>query len=585
MILKDDKSYKLLVTTALESTWGSSEDLLFLGDWCKKFSRQNIFQKRKYQTVDYHWLDRKKITNDHEYLEELYERVLISLALHLNQTHNLEKDIRYWRIIIGPWLLSYIAVMWDRWESVLSLNKINYIEMRAIRHHQAREIPLDNDHYIQLIGSDLWNHSIFNQILEEMEIPNFSFIDSFEVLNKPSNLPKTKKVPFSYKIKYFIDSVLFALTKKNSTNRYFFTKTYFPLSVINRISFNLGFVAGFDTYFDNKFKYKIPHKRSEDCLSNFQVINKFESFLVKNILNDIPSAHVENFSTLQLAQKDIFNAKVIFTANAHFNDELFKVWVAEQTSNGAHFVVSSHGGALYPLYSVFNHQELIADTRIIWGKEWMHNQLRMPPNKLDFKIKKYCKDGDITFIGYDTLRYAYRLISAPIGPLVLDSYKHSTHLIRKLYKELNGLIKIRPQKYGAHWETKKRYEADFDESIISKHKNMADVFKKSRLIICSYPQTTFSESIFSGVPTILYMKSELWETQEIYKELLTDMKRVKIFHDNAESAFSHINSIYHNPMDWWESKETKEVRNEFNKMCLTSSNDIITEWVNFFKKL
>lgn len=585
MILKDEKSYKLLVTTALESTWGSGEDLVFLGDWCKKFSRKNIFQKRKHQTIDYHWLDRKKITNDHEYLEELYERILISLALHLNQSHNLEKDTRYWRIIIGPWLLSYIAVIWDRWESVLSLTKVNYIEMRAIRHHQAREIPLDNDHHIELIGSDLWNHSIFNEILEDMEIPNFSFIDSLEVLNKSSNLPKNINGSFSYRIKNFIDSVLFALTKKNSTNRYFFTKTYFPLGAINRISFNLGFVAGFDTFFDNKLKFKIPHKRRKDCLSNFQVRNKFEFFLAKNILNDIPSAYVENFSTLQYVQKDFFNAEVIFTANAHFNNELFKVWVAERTSNGAHLVISSHGGALYPLYSVFNHQELIADTRIIWGKEWMHNQVRMPPNKLNFKIKKYCKDGDITFIGYDTLRYAYRLISAPIGPLVLESYKHSTKLIIKLYSELNGLIKIRPQQYGAHWETKRRYEADFDKSIISKHKNMKDVFKKSRLIICSYPQTTFSESIFSGVPTILYMKSELWETQEIYKELLKDMRRVKIFHDDAESAFSHINSIYHNPMDWWESKETQEVLNEFNKMCLTSSNNPISAWVNFFKKL
>ena len=189
------------------------------------------------------------------------------------------------------------------------------------------------------------------------------------------------------------------------------------------------------------------------------------------------------------------------------------------------------------------------------------------------------------FIGYDTLRYAYRLISAPIGPLVLDSYKHSTNLIKKMDKELNGLIKIRPQKYGGHWETKERYVNDFDESIISKHKSMQDVFKKSRLIICSYPQTTFSESIFSGVPTILYMKSDLWETQEIYKELLKDMKRVKIFHDDAETAFNHINSIHFDPMSWWKSEEIKEVLEDFNKKCLTDSSNPISEWTNFFKNL
>ena len=76
-------------------------------------------------------------------------------------------------------------------------------------------------------------------------------------------------------------------------------------------------------------------------------------------------------------------AKSIFTANAHFGNELFKVWAAEQKEIGAKLMISSHGGALYPLHSVFDHQEKIADFRVIWGREWIKGQIRLPANKLN----------------------------------------------------------------------------------------------------------------------------------------------------------------------------------------------------------
>ena len=81
------------------------------------------------------------------------------------------------------------------------------------------------------------------------------------------------------------------------------------------------------------------------------------------------------------------------------------------------------------------------------------------------------------------------------------------------------------------------------------------------------------------------MQPELWETQQIYEQLLINMKKVKIFHDNAESAQKHILSIYSDPIAWWISDEVKEVLEEFHTTCLTDSDDHIFDWVNFFKKL
>ena len=62
---------KLLITTALDATWGSQQNIIFLGEWCKKYSMKNLWQSREHETLDYHWRDRSKLAKDHHYLESL----------------------------------------------------------------------------------------------------------------------------------------------------------------------------------------------------------------------------------------------------------------------------------------------------------------------------------------------------------------------------------------------------------------------------------------------------------------------------------------------------------------------------------
>ena len=32
--------------------------------------------------------------------------------------HSLDKSVRFWRIIIGPWLFIFIHICYDRWEMI-----------------------------------------------------------------------------------------------------------------------------------------------------------------------------------------------------------------------------------------------------------------------------------------------------------------------------------------------------------------------------------------------------------------------------------------------------------------------------------
>ena len=75
----------LLVTTGLEETWGDKENLIFLGNWCKRYDLCEKWEKRKTKVVPFHWNDRNKLHNDIIYLKSLHDYLLKSLTKSLNK--------------------------------------------------------------------------------------------------------------------------------------------------------------------------------------------------------------------------------------------------------------------------------------------------------------------------------------------------------------------------------------------------------------------------------------------------------------------------------------------------------------------
>jgi hypothetical protein len=55
---------RLLITTALEETWGSGDAVYFLGEWCKLYSKKDFWSKLDSKTQSHHWNDRSKLKKE-----------------------------------------------------------------------------------------------------------------------------------------------------------------------------------------------------------------------------------------------------------------------------------------------------------------------------------------------------------------------------------------------------------------------------------------------------------------------------------------------------------------------------------------
>ena len=117
-----------LVTTALEETWpDDNQPVLFLGEWCRLYSRKTVWEKLDSVVAPYHWDDREKLYKDYLYLQGLYEELLVELAVKLNTIHGGNHSVRYWRIIVGPWLGYFIQMLFDRWAMLQQVVRDNDI--------------------------------------------------------------------------------------------------------------------------------------------------------------------------------------------------------------------------------------------------------------------------------------------------------------------------------------------------------------------------------------------------------------------------------------------------------------------------
>ena len=580
---------KLLVTTALESSWGDDDEIVFLGEWCKQYSRKHLWQEKNSNTLGYHWRDRTKLEKDHIYLEKLYEFTLMSLSAYLNKFHRKDYDVEYWRLVVGPWLITYISVLWDRWECLQqAVSDGSQFKTKILEFSPIQKPPKDFDEASNLFDSHIWNHQIFASIIRYRSELNIYT----EQIRDDTLVPEPRVAKFSIfdfrsiltKLANGLDKILGYFLPKN-TNLVLF-EGYFPKITLLQLSIKLLLIPRNYSKFYKLINYPEPTSRENLSNSNstMSTASYFERFLFENILSDIPICHLEGYEKLIKFQGELPIAKTIFTANAHFGNELFKVWAAEQKENGAKLVISSHGGALYPLYSIFDHQEKIANTRVIWGFAWIKGQIRLPPNKLKRKVLSYKSKGNVSMIDYDHSNYSYRCASIPMGPLSLECYEQNLRLVNLLSPEVKDKLRIRPTISGK-WQKKQRYIDSLGPEIISSENSLESTILNSRLVICTYPQTTFSEAMFSGVPTMIMYLEEFWEVQPIYRELLVSLKDTGIMHTNENSAAAHINNIFDDPMKWWNANSTKEAVKLFNEMCLTDSKDPINSWTKFFNEI
>ena len=162
-----------LATTALEDLWDPSKEILFLGSWCLT-SRPPAFEPTQpYHLLPSPWDDRDRYYSASAYVDEWCEALLRELHPYLNRVHGTNHSDRYWRIVLGPWVILYVSVIYDRFVH-LRAAFTEYPDLETIgMFDSSYRVPADFNEAASFVAHDPYNLQIFSQLLKIM---NRSFV-------------------------------------------------------------------------------------------------------------------------------------------------------------------------------------------------------------------------------------------------------------------------------------------------------------------------------------------------------------------------------------------------------------------------
>jgi putative transferase (TIGR04331 family) len=154
--------------------------------------------------------------------------------------------------------------------------------------------------------------------------------------------------------------------------------------------------------------------------------------------------------------------------------------------------------------------------------------------------------------------------------------------IAALGSNARAATKFRP--YHVNYsDVQARVEHLFGQSLISVGDSYGKALHQSRLVVCTYPQTAFSEAAASG-PTILLFDPNLWEVHHDFSDLLHMLSEAGIAHYDPVVAAKFVDGCWPQVENWWHSEKVAKARATFFRDACLIARRPAGPWGRFLRK-
>ena len=554
---------RYLVTTENEETWEIDRPTIFLGEWCRAYSRKLIWNQIDAIVAQPYGIDEKTKLRDVNTAITTQEKILPELAKLLNSYHGTNHSLKFWQILVGPWFQTYTSILINR-SNTISKVLDNYKVSGSTFLDVSLEdfIPKDTKDLQELVMQSSWNSTLDLKIIKSLKLDIFPI----KIIKKNSPNFKGLHEKSILKSNSFRNNLQTVLNKFVKNNEPFIVSTYLPN--IHEKLFQLSFRM-VPKNWNVRPNFKIvnisnPILREE--LKNQLLQNRQDIF--SHLLFDLfPVCFLEGFQEL-CARVETHNwpsrPKFIFTSNNYALDEEFKLYSAIKTEQGVNYFIGQHGNNYGTSSYQFNVEEIIPDNFISWGTGNKSTNAKIGFNFKTAGVKaKHNPNGKILLM----------LNHLPRRELTWDVYaEHELYFneliqfITACEKDFAAMIRIRlhpAHKQIEYHEREKLLLAStnllFDDEKESFHESLS----KSRLAVFSYDSTGILETLSLNIPTLAFWQNGLSHLNESAKHQYEILVRAGIFNLSPISIAQTINTVSHDVESWWNQKSIQDARKQF----------------------
>lgn len=591
---KNHHSHLFLALTALEEFWDLSQPILFLGDWCKLYNKKKPWENLETKKLDSLELEDSYSFNAFNKTVQIYETILPVLSNWLNKIHGTKHSLRYWRIVIGQFLLWYIQVVNHRLIYLRTAQKL-YPELNTIGMSSSSYLSPINTREFSFFASesDAWNLQLMTQIINYLK---FDISIKYKDYSWDQEIEQRKKlfgnyVPLSLKAKFKI-KIIQQLTKLNKSNIIGISSLVQEFSKMNFIYLIIL----------SKFRIlPLPQLRSVEQSAvtknkiNFSMRNEiphlsvsddFSRLILDTLKINMPLNFIEFYKQEAKESESCFPyaAKVII--NGWMHDDRMKLCGANRAENGAKLIGVQHGGG-YGAVKYCSHELLErknTDLFISWGWEDKNDVISAPSinvcerlSEAKSKQKQINKTNLILWAANEGTRYL-TYIASDLNHTKTQYFDWQCRFVTALPPDILSDVEMRLRPFSKYADYI-QYRMPTIKIRNPKEKgSFFDLLLSAKILVSDNLCSTFHYGLAYNIPTILFWDKNLWQIREEAKMYFNELHQVGIYHETPESAADMIKNISKNVDHWWKSQPVQKARKRFCDRFARTSPDWLSQW-------
>ncbi len=561
-----------LVTTGDERTWSADRPTLFLGEWCLRYDRREALKGLNYQLtppLGADWSVRRKVIRESI---QLSEKILPELAVALNSCHSTSHSLRYWRILLGHWLLRFISTAYHRYHVLeLALTKYDPVSTTMLRPGAYQLATTDSLAFIWATDDDLWNHMLCCEALADLGLSE-SAIEYRDIESSPCYLDVRAGIPrlttFRSIARLMFDTILPRLARETDA---LIINSYLPAKIEAALQIRLGQIP--QRWSAPSVEFPVPSDRT-GALAQFDINQgpAFEKFVRRLLPRSVPSCFLEGYQCLSDTVGRLLwpkNPAFIFTSNNFDTDEVFKGWTAAKAETGTPYFAGQHGNnyGTHSLVSSTSWPELGAtDAFLSWG--WSGTSGKIVP-AFNFKSCSGLEQWSLAPAG------GLLLIEAPAWHACIpwdaaaEHHEYLAHQFRfvealkpSVYAKL--IVRMHPDVHRMKYSEHDRWSDRYPDVVLDDGKTpLPDLIRRSRLVVHSYDSTGILEMLAANQPFICFWPNgwgHLIDSATPHYELL---RKTGIFQESPEHAAAKIIAVWDDIPAWWFSDHVQQARGAF----------------------
>jgi len=592
---------KYLITTADEATWKFDRPVIFLGEWCRLYSRKHKWLKMDAIIAKPYGLDVNKRNIDYHTIVSLEQKIFPEVCEILNQHFNTSYDIRFWKIVLGPWFRIILELLLNRTNTLKQCFQLYEISGTSVYENvNCILAPLNFKETLLACDNDKWNNILCNRILEclaydlpkelvkENSTLNVNLSNQKLLISKSNSLKNNSlKTNFLNLLSNGYNRIARLFIRDNDA---FIINSYLPTKEEIKLELSLGQWPQMWKYYKpdpnlSKFSRK-PNKSLREQLSknlHHKSKNDVENIVRSLLFELLPICYLERFKEIKnIANQQIWPKypRFIFTSGHFDGDEVFKLWTALKIKSGVKYYVGQHGNNYGTLKNYTPRtEELTSDKFISWGvnNEMKHYTPAFIFKTVGIKKKNYNHKGGLILIEIH-LESRYR--TSDTTSEHISYFNDQKEFVRNLNEIIKKKLVIRLHKTSRlfKWDEKARW-SDFDPSVKIDNGNtsLQKLISKSRLVVHSYDSTGVLETLFLNIPTLAFWQNGFDHLENKAIPFYQKLVDAGIVHLSPKSVSDKVNEIWEDVDSWWYQRNVQEARRQFCEQYAKESKSPINE--------